>query len=944
MKPFLVDVAEQVIQENPRLDEATVVFPNKRAVLYFRHYLAQKIESPSWAPRLYSIEDWMSQLSDIRELDKLDLIHRLYIVHQETVKSNEPFEQFYFWGDMLLQDFEEIDKYLVSPDHIFRDLRNLKELDATFDYLTDEQKQFLARFWAGFADGQSNNKEQFLNLWKKLGKLYDKFTASLKKEKIGHSGMVFRDVATRLKSGKLKTPKVGKLYFAGFNALTKSEEAMITHFVLEGAKVFWDADNYYDTDVNQEAGSFFRLYRQHTVLGQTLPSFFPDAIKSNAKKIIETAVPNRIGQVKLTVQDLKDVSIESNLEKGGNTVIVLADEGILLPVLHALPNDLASINVTMGFPLRNTPMFNLLDNILDLQIGRRGDFFNHTKVNAILGHAYVLHVVGDDAKQLRAGFIEKNRVLIKADEFSSIPFLHTIFKAIEADWIAEYLLTAVHALGASFAEHDKLSKEYAFYFYRVLSKLKEITTTGAATSATQTPYKERMKAFQKLFRQVVQSVKIPFVGEPLKGIQVMGILETRNLDFENVFVLNLNEGSWPAQSRQSSYVPYSLRKAYGLPTFDHTDSIYAYLFYRLLQRASNVYLYYNSEPDDLGTSEMSRFLRQLNVELKLPIQKRVLSNKIQLKGGGSITFPQNDASKKFLEKFLLGEKPLSPTTLNDYIECKLRFYLKHIAGYREADEVEEGLDARIFGNLLHKVLFLVYNDRKQAGEKLVKSDFEAMKALLPNFLDRAFREQYGLPADRPVEYDGPWLVMREIIQDFAQAVLRKDEAVAPLEIVSLETELKVPFEIQVSGKLQNIWIGGKIDRVDSIGTGLRIIDYKTGKDEGLFSSVESLFSAGTKRNKAAFQTLYYALVVKRTNKTYIGPIWPGLYNKQTLFRDQKFGLSMNRNLVNANDLLPEYEARLKSLLDELYEERSMFSQTENKKNCEYCSFRSLCRR
>jgi CRISPR/Cas system-associated exonuclease Cas4 (RecB family) len=368
------------------------------------------------------------------------------------------------------------------------------------------------------------------------------------------------------------------------------------------------------------------------------------------------------------------------------------------------------------------------------------------------------------------------------------------------------------------------------------------------------------------------------------------------------------------------------------------------LFYRLLQRSSNVYLYYNSEPDDLGTSEMSRFLRQVNVELKLPIQKRVLSNKIQLKGGSAITFPQNDVSKKFLAKFLLGEKPLSPTTLNDYIECKLRFYLKHIAGYREADEVEEGLDARIFGNLLHKVLFLVYNERKQAGGELVKSDFETMKAQLPKFLDRAFREQYGLAADRPVDYDGPWLVMREIIQDFAQAVLRKDEAVAPLEIVSLETEVKVPFEIQVDGKFQNIWIGGKIDRVDSISTGLRIIDYKTGKDEGLFSSVESLFNAGTKRNKAAFQTLYYALVAKRANKTYIGPIWPGLYNKQTLFRDQKFGLSMNRNLVNANDLLPEYEAKLKSLLTELYAESSMFSQTENKKNCEYCSFKSLCRR
>lgn len=946
MKPFLVEVAEVIIKENPRLDEATVIFPNRRAVLYFRHYLTQKISNPTWSPQLYSIEDWMARLSEIKQLDKLDLIYRLYKVHGETIDSNEPFEQFYFWGDMLLQDFEEIDKYLVSPKHIFRDLRNLKELDDTFDYLTEEQKEFLSRFWAGFLESQSNNKEQFINLWKKLGKLYDTFTSALSKAKEGHSGMVFRDVAERLKSGKLKPAKFGNVYFAGFNALTKSEEVVMSTFVEEGARIFWDGDAYYDNNINQEAGVFFRQYRQHSVLGKTFTPNFPEFIKNNPKKIRETSVPNRIGQAKLMVQDLKDVSIESNLEKGGNTVIVLADESMLLPVLHSLPNDLASINVTMGFPLKSTPLFNLLDNILDLQIGRRGTYFNHAKVKAILGHSHVLEMAGDEAKTLRTNFIEKHRVLIKSDEFEINDFLKTIFTPAEAGRTPEYLLDIIQRLGSGFTGDNKLNKEYAFYFYRILSKLKDVMIEEASEKQTEVPYKERMKAFQKLFRQVVQSVKIPFVGEPLKGVQVMGILETRNLDFENVFILNLNEGSWPSQARQSSYIPFSLRKAYGLPTFDHTDSIYAYLFYRLLQRSSNVFLYYNSEPDDLGMSEMSRFLRQLNVELGLPIQKRVLSNKIKLKGGGDISYLHNEVANRYLDVFKKGEKPLSPTTLNDFIECSLRFYLKHIAGYREADEVEEGLDARVFGNMLHKVLFMAYDGMtaRKNSSVIEWKDLSQMIKSLPVLMEQTFKEQYDLPRDKPVEYEGPWLVMKEVIQDFAEAVIKKDMEVAPIEIISLEKQWNVPYEINIGDKAVPIYIGGKIDRVDKARDGARIIDYKTGKDDVVFQSVESLFSTNSKRNKAAFQTLYYSLVFKKQERMYMGPIRPGLYNKQILFNDKRFGLMMGGKTIDAGELLPEFDLRLKEVLESLFNPEGIFSQTDNKKNCVYCSFKSLCRR
>lgn len=943
MKPFLVEVAEAIMQNHSRLEEVTVIFPNRRAVLYFRHYLTEKIQSPVWSPKLYSIEDWMAEMSDIRLMDKLDLVHRLFQVHQEVLKLEEPFEQFYFWGDMLLQDFEEVDKYLVSTTHLFRDLRNLKELDASFDFLTEEQKAFLMRFWAGFGEDMADHKAKFVKLWQKLAKIHERFSAGLRKEKMGHGGMLYRDVATKAKAGKLKL-NASNMYWVGFNALTKAEEEVMRVSIEQGARVFWDTDAYYLHDRNQEAGIFFRQYKAHPVLGNTFEQAAPKFIRESAKEIIQTAVPNRIGQAKMMVQDLKTVSIESNLERGGNTAIVLADESMLLSVLHALPHDIASINVTMGFPLRNTPMYNLLDLVLDLQASRRGNFFNHHPVKAILNHAYVLELAGAEAKGLISKFTERSRLLIKNVEFEGAgPFLETLFSAKEAQEVPGYLLSMVGNLGAALPTSNKLGKEYAFHFHRILTKLTEVVGNAPAIGIT---HVERLKAFQKLFRQVVQSNKIPFVGEPLKGVQVMGILETRNLDFENVFILNLNEGAWPAGGRQSSYIPFSLRKAYGLPTFEHTDATYAYLFYRLFQRAKNVYMYYNSEPDVLGTSEMSRFLRQLNIESGLEIKKRAFGNKVELKPVEPLKFRQNARSLEFLAQFNSTEKPLSPTTLNDFIECKLRFYLKHVAGFREADEVEEGLDARVFGTLLHDVLHWMYADHMKAkGPKVCPEDFATLHAALPYLMDRAFQKQFGLPEDEPVQFEGAWLAMKEVILDFALAVLKRDAEVAPLEILSLEEKISVDYKVMVDGVEKSIRLGGKIDRVDKT-TRIRIIDYKTGKDDAVMNSVEALFDNQlSNRNKAAFQTMYYATVVKASRPLTMAPIQPGLFHKAFLFEGEEFGLMKSgKPYESVNDMIPAFEIELKKVLGELMAEATEFTQTEQLKRCEYCAFKNLCRR
>jgi PD-(D/E)XK nuclease superfamily len=968
LQPFLLDVAEDIINKHSSLEDVTIIFPNRRAALYFRHYLALRITKPAWSPNLLSIEEFFVKLSGFNQLDKLELIFRLYHLHKEMIGKDEPFDQFYFWGDMLLQDFEEVDKYLVDARLLFKDLSRLKELDETFDYLTDQQKEFLIKFWDGFRDKNSINKEQFLLLWRKLGSLYERFTALLKKENAGYEGMIQRSVVEKIAQGKLKHKMQGGIVFVGFNALTKAEEKLMEHFILQGATVYWDADDYYVSDENQEAGYFFREYRKRTVLGKTISEKFPSGIKTNPKTVIRTGVPQRIGQAKLLVQDLKSVSIEDNLFQpsrsegksppsvaggaGGNTVIVLPDESMLLPVLHSLPGELESVNVTMGFPLRNTPMFTLLDLMLDLQINIRGKYFSHRQVNAILSHAYILELVHDEAKHLREEIIAMNKVRVPQAEIAlSGTILEFIFRPIEPNEQASYLLVVVQRLGAALSSENRLAREYAFHFHRLLSRLHEVVGNQ---SGVKEDFVERTKGFQKLFRQVVQSQKIPFVGEPLKGIQVMGVLETRNLDFENVFVLSMNEGSLPSSARQTSYIPHSIRKAYGLPAHDHHDATYAYLFYRLLQRSSNVFLYYNSEPDVLGSSEMSRYLRQLQVESGLEIAQRILHNPIQVKSVKPLSFQQSDKSLEYLLRYARGnreekidDRPLSPSALNDYIECRLRFYLKNIAGLREADEVEEELDARAFGNLLHDVMCWFYEDLKieKKSNKVDANDFKDVTQKIDRLMDRAFQEHYALDKSKPVDYEGHRIIVKELVVEFASKILEIDEKRAPFEIESIEERLFYETEVIVNDEVRKILIGGKIDRIDTKDDNVRIVDYKTGGDDLNFSSVSSLFDGGARRSKAAFQTIFYSLVYQKNAKA-LSSITPGLFNRGNLFkRDFGFNLSLDKKpLLEVRPLLPEFENLLNGILAELFNPSNVFDQTGNLKNCEWCNFKGLCRR
>ena len=978
MRPFLADLANIIHEKYRSLDSLTIVFPNRRAILYFRKYLSAQLSKPTFAPRLLTIEDYFSSLSPLKMPDKLELIHHLYEVYNEVVldgrqvhgADREPFHQFYFWGEMLLRDFDEADKYLVDASQLFKDLRNQKELDSSFDYLTDEQLQFLQSFWATFDENLTENKKKFINVWSKLHSLYVTFKDKLLQKGIAYEGMLQRDVAEKIE-GVLKNNS-RRIIFAGFNALTKAEEKMISYHVkLDIAEVYWDIDEYYVNNSAQEAGKFFREYQNHPALAKTFPKDIPshlarglrgsDSTQTTGKKSIRIfGAAQPVSQAKLMAQVLQE-----ELEKGINpeeTLIVLPDENLLLPVLHSVSGHVEKLNVTMGFPIGATPVFNLVELLIELHINRKGSDFNHRPALALLGHPYLIAEDAGASNVKRKEILHRNWVYIPMGYLASATHLHRlIFQAIEGS-ILSYLRTIITAIGNLTAIAD-FDKEYILHFIKLLNRVEEVTGDAfkiqtvtndghptAFTSQHSKAYNISLKAFLRLFKQLAQAHKIPFSGEPLKGLQVMGVLETRNLDFKNVFVLSLNEGSFPSFGTKSSYIPYSIRKAYGMPTAEHQDAMYAYLFYRMLQRAENIFLFYNTETDVLGQGESSRYLKQLMYESGLPMERKVLHDPIQPSQITPIIIKKDKGVIEALIKLSEGNsrfKGISPSALNTYIECRLRFYLRHIAKVKEPDEVEEDLDARVLGNFLHEVMEHFYRQLqdKKKNSLVVVTDFTNGEAVIDSLIDKVFIEAYHLEPGKPVQYEGQRLVVREIVRRFAHRILEMDKAYAPFEIEVLE-QGGLEHSVTIDQYPGSTLLGGKIDRVDRKGDLVRVIDYKTGKDKLDFDSVASLFSRDGKRNKAAFQTLLYALLYKTNARRTSQKIVPGLINRMNLFDDDfKFGLKVGKNFVDDVDpLLTEFHARLKTLLDELYDPAVPFDQTTDVELCKFCSYQGICYR
>lgn len=955
---FLSQVADHLVYNYAdNMGDVTVVFPNRRSGLFLKKHLAKKIDQPIWSPNTLSLEDFLFQFSSIKKTDPLTLIFELYEafrLHQPA--DGEGFESFYFWGEMLLKDFEEVDHYLVKPDQLFHYIKSHRQIAEDFYFLDEHHEQLIQKFWQDFFPTASKSQEQFMETWQILAPTYTSFKERLDEKGFGYTSHIYRDLVDHISDKVI--PENTPIVFAGFNALTPAEEFLIKHFVQEaGADVLWDIDSYYLSDEIQEAGAFLRNYQKDVVLGATFPREVPSKV-NDSKKVQVTGVSLEVGQAKAIGEQVEELMASGVAPE--EIVVILPQEHMLFPVLNAIPPCVEKLNVTMGYPLKETPLFGLLEAALEVQEHKQlspenGLSFYYKPTLDVLSHPYLYQSEKAPLDTLTKAIKQNNQIRVFHQDILEVgsTVLNTVFRNVgEQESYASYLLSIVEVLGQQVVERFGLEKEFLYHFQQLLSRLDEII--GSQQSAA-----IDLKTFGALFKKTTRSVKIPFSGEPVEGLQIMGVLETRNLDFSHVLMLNMNEGVFPASQRTGSFIPYSIRKAFDLPTFEVQDAIYAYLFYRLFHASQQLSFYYNMYADFGMSGEVSRFIRQLEQESNLLIERKKLSNSIQVQENEPISIVK---SERVLSRLMIytdtvsqrEQKRLSASAINTYLNCKLQFYFRYVLRIFSSDELSDELDKRNFGNVLHATLEYLYRDAIAGKEdkRIDGNDFFRLQNSVEGAIEKAFRKHFGMGDKRKFELKDRNLVMADVIRKFADQILKMDEKYAPFSIVSMEKDDRYEhlLTIHPDGRTIRVRLGADIDRVDQKNGVVRVIDYKTGKDEREINEVSSVFDVSSpqakkKRNKAGFQTLLYAWLYA-ASRGEEHAIVPGLMNMQELFHPKfDYRLTMGgKSMTDARPFLTEFESHLSALLSEIFSEEQVFDQTEDVGMCKYCDFKGICGR
>lgn len=959
MQSFLKEVTSSLLEKHgEEISQLTIVFPNRRAGIFFSNYLNSLVTKPMISPEIITISELFSAISSYHVPDKLSLIFRLYKVYRDLTGSEELFDDFYYWGGMLIGDFDQVDKYLVNARDLFTNITELKEIDSRFSILQPENKELLENFWKTLSnDDKSHNQQEFIRLWKDLAGVYEKFRSALHTEGLAYEGMLYRDVVELIINNDISLFKDKQYAFVGFNALNRCEEELFDHLLKSGKAVFfWDYDNYYLNDQEQEAGLFLRKnmirYPQETIICQ------PDSLTSTSKSMKVINIASQIGQAQVAGDELYRLCNSKGKFRFDDTAVVLCDEELLLPVISALPAEIDKINITMGFPMNLTPVFSLVNQLIDLQKNCRRESdqqtFYHKNVLSILNHQLVVTIEPAQSKEL-SDFIMKNNVIyLSRKELARNDLFCLIFSSPQSipDRL-EYFLTILKSIFLYWEKNETIEnsivyREYLFRAYLAVNNLKELMVNDGPRILGREDFMSAY-TFLRILLQYLGDLTIPFEGEPIEGLQIMGILETRALDFKNVILLSMNDGVMPKISSSGSFIPYNLRRAFGLPTLEEQNAMYAYYFYRLLQRAEDVTFVYNSGANGLVTGEKSRYLYQLQMESPFNVSESTVVYKMESVIAQPITINKDEKVLASLNKYLEGESILSPTALDKYLNCSLQFYFRYVAGIKESDEISEEVDALIFGLLFHTAMENLYLPR--VGKVLDKESILAMindSELIEKTILDAFRKVYfkGIGEGEKIELLGKnWLIF-EIVRKYVLQILALDQKRAPFQIEGLER--KVSTLVSINESSQKVLIGGTIDRIDRLDDCLQILDYKTGKAELSFPMLISLFDKENKiRNKAAFQTLVYSYILYQ-NLPGEKSIKPGIYNLRGIFEeDYDASLKSKENgnqPVDFVSIVSQFEEEFVKLLEEIFNPNIPFEQTTIQENCSFCPYKQICRR
>ena len=959
MESFLKLVAADLYKHTEgNLAHTAVVFPNKRAGLFFNEYLAQESESPIWSPAYVSISELFRSLSPWEVGDPVKLVCELYKIFRRETQSTETLDDFYFWGEMLISDFDDADKNKVDTDKLFSNLQDLRNIMDDYTFIDDEQEEAIRQFFQNFSiERRTALKERFISLWDVLGNIYKGFRESLASQNIAYEGMMYRHVIEHLDVDKLPYEKY---VFVGFNVLNKVEHTLFTQLKDAGKAVFyWDYDEFYMKEnrqaVTHEAGEFIRRNLRD------FPSPLSGELFKNLSKPKEVhyiASSTENAQARYLPQWIRNNLTTPEKE----TAVVLCNEALLQPVLHSLPAEVKHVNITMGFPLSQTPVYSFLIALLELHthgFNFKSGRYTFQSVVTLLKHPYTRQLTGQ-AELLEKELTRNNRFYPLPGELGKDEFLTRLFTPLSGNLnlcirLSETLqqVAGIYQANTSGTEDtdafNQLYRESLFKAYTTINRFRTLIEEDELTVQSET--------FRRLLVKVLSTTNIPFHGEPAIGMQVMGVLETRNLDFRHLVLLSVNEGQLPKSGGDSSFIPYNLRKAFGMTTIEHKIAVYAYYFYRLLQRAERITLIYNTSSDGLNRGEWSRFMLQFLIEWPHPITRQFLEAGQSPQGTSSITVEKTpDVMRQMQSLFDVRANPkakFSPSALNYYLDCPLKFYYRYVAGLSAPDEVSAEIDSATFGSIFHYAAEHIYKDLTTHGKVINKEALETLlrnEVKLQDYVDTAFKKLFfNVPQNEKPEYNGVQLINSAVIARYLKQLLQNDLRYAPFTFIASEMEVDEPIDIQTPKGVIKSRIGGIIDRMDSKDGTLRIVDYKTGGDADTPPHVESLFIPDKKRSNYVFQTFLYAAIMCRKQPTMkIAPALLYIHRAATETYSPVIQMGESRKPKEAVEDFSKYEKeyreRLQGLLEEIFNPEKSFTQTEIIEKCTYCDFKALCKR
>lgn len=956
--PFLKAVAEDLYNKiGQDLSRTAVVFPNKRAGLFFNQWLAGCTDKPVWTPAYMTISELFRQLTPLQVADPIRLVCTLYTIFcEETDNDKETLDNFYFWGEMLIADFDDLDKNRVDADRLFQNLQELRQMMDDHSYLTPEQEEALQLFFHNFSiDKKTELKERFLTLWNALGRIYHRFRNVLEAEGLAYEGQLYRTVVEG--NTDFEALPYDRYVFVGFNVLNQVEHGLFSMLQSKCKALFyWDYDKHYVENRLHEAGEFIRRNLRDFPNELTDECLFNNLSKPKQVEYISASTENT--QARYVSQWLGN-----NLtQKENETAVILCNETILQSVLHSLPeNHVKALNITMGYPLNGTPIHNLLTLLIELYTegyDTHSARYLYRYVSAVLKHPYV-RLLSSEAEPLEKQLTKRNRFYPLPSELQIDDILLHLFPiegATDRISFLNQLLNAISLCATLFRNSNtaqtsdtQLNQEAIFKCYTLVNRLTKLVDEGILTIS--------LPILARLLKNLLSSQSIPFHGEPANGLQVMGVLETRNLDFSHILMLSVNEGQLPKKEGDSSFIPYNLRKAFGMTTIEHKNAVYAYYFYRLIQRAKRVTMLYNTASEGLNRGEMSRFMLQYMVEKNSnntltkytlqPNQTIRQQTNIEVKGSTEIA---SRLRRRFGSE---GKGFLSPSAINVYLDCPLKFYLQYGCNLRKADEVSTEINASVFGNIFHRTTEIIYTEilGKHSNGEISKTEIEELlkdELTIRETINRAFKEEFfQIPLTQKAEYDGLQLLNKEVITAYVKQLLRHDAAHAPFRFVAAEYTIKKTIELNAMDGTQpfTIQLGGNIDRWDEKEGVQRIIDYKTSSSIQEAKSMEELFDVTLEhRPYHIFQTFLYA--------SLLGDEHPGVRITPALFYIQKAASNDYSPTVKiakepVEDFSPmksEYLKLLNDLLRQMFSSHTHFTQTCQPSHCTFCDFANICGR